>query len=201
MKIKVSGKGMDVGKSLHDHISTAMEEAMTKYTDRVTSADAVVTKEANQFRVDIHGNLGTHAGVVVRSHALGSDVYATFGSALEKAEKQLRRYKRRISNHQKLSHGGAEAQFDAPLKGVKYVIPADYAENDDEAANPGMVIAEKPTNIATLTVSEAVMRMDLEHLPALLFYNTAHGRLNVVYRREDGNISWVDPTETSVKVA
>ncbi len=193
MQISVAGKGVDVGESLRTHIETRLEQGITKYIDRVTSVQAVIAKEAHRFRIDLHGNLGTHAGMVVRSSALGDDVYAAFDSALEKIEKQLRRYKRKISNHHKLSHGGAEREF---VRGRKYVLNADVGETEEEVqsnGSGGAVIAEKPTNIEILTVSEAVMRMDLEDLPALMFYNAAHGRINVVYRRIDGNISWVDP--------
>jgi ribosomal subunit interface protein len=186
MQISVSGKGVDVGEALRTHIETRLEQGITKYIDRMTSVQAVVSKDAGRFRVDIHGNLGTHSGVGVRASASGDDAHAAFDSALEKIEKQLRRYKRKISNH----HKPAEARGRA----VKYVLSPDVGEKDEaDHTVPGMVIVEKPTDIDKLTVSEAVMRMDLQELPALMFYNSGHGRLNVVYRRADGNISWVDP--------
>lgn len=191
MQISVSGKGVDVGESLRGHIEKHLDQGLTKYLDRVTSAQAVVSKESHRFRIDIHANLGTHAGMVVRSSALGDDVYAAFDGALDKVSKQLRRYKRRISNHHKQSHGGAEREF---VRGRKYVLSPEAGEQEGEGQLPAsVVIAEKPTDIETLTVSAAVMKMDLQDLPALMFYNAAHGRLNVVYRRVDGNISWVDP--------
>lgn len=187
MQISVSGKGVDVGESLRTHMQKRLEQGVSKYIDRVTSVQAVVSKDAHRFRIDLHGNLGTHAGMVVRSSALGDDVYAAFDSALEKIEKQLRRYKRKISNHHK---PGAERDF---VRGKKYVLSANAGENEEPHIPSSVVIAEKPTDIETLTVSEAVMRMDLQDLPALMFYNAGHGRINVVYRRVDGNISWVDP--------
>lgn len=187
MQVSVSGKGVDVGESLRTHIEKKVQEGVNKYIDRVTSVQAVVSKEAHRFRIDIHGNLGTHAGIVVRSQALGDDVYAAFDGAMERLEKQLRRYKRKISNHHKAS-GAGEREF---VRGKKYVLAADAGEHDDD--NNAVVIAEKPTDIETLSVPQAVMKMDLQDLPALMFYNAKHGRLNVVYRRADGNISWVDP--------
>lgn len=187
MQISVSGKGVDIGESLRSHVEERLKQGTTKYIDRVTSVQAVVAKDGHGFRVDIHGNVGTHAGVVVRSSATGVDVYAAADSAMEKIEKQLRRYKRKISDHQK------EKNVSQPsTKARKYVLPADVGEQDEQAHN-GTVIAEKPTDIETLSVSEAVMKMDLQDLPALMFYNAKHGGLNVVYRRIDGNISWVDP--------
>lgn len=191
MQITVSGKGVDVGESLSGHIATQLEEHVTKYIDRVTSIQVVVSREAHMFRVDITGNLGTHSGLVVRSRGESDDVYAAFDQSLEKTSKQLRRYKRKITNHHHASESGI---INMPVKqGKKYTLPADAGEHEEEDKANGVVIAEKPTAIETLTVRQAVMKMDLQDLPALMFFNSAHGGLNVVYRRNDGNISWVDP--------
>jgi ribosomal subunit interface protein len=190
MQITVSGKGVDVGEALRSHIETQLDEHIKKYIDRVTSVQVVISREAHLFRVDVTGNLGTHSGLVVRSRGEGGDARTAFDEALEKTAKQLRRYKRKISNHHKAA--GDEAPRGKSSKGVKYVLPPEAGEQEDNS-HLGLVIAEAPTDIETLTVSEAVMKMDLQHLPALMFFNSAHGRLNVVYRRIDGNISWVDP--------
>ncbi len=141
------------------------------------------------FRVDITGNLGTHAGMVIRSRGESDDVYAAFDLSLEKMSKQLRRYKRKITNHHKHVDDDIVA---GSIRATKYVISPQTGE-EDEDKSAGLVIAEKPTDIQTMTVSQAVMKMDLQELPALMFFNSAHGRLNVIYRRADGNISWVDP--------
>lgn len=192
MQITVSGKGVDVGAALQSHIETQLEEHVKKYIDRVTSVSVVISREAHLFRVDITGNLGTHSGLVVRSRGSSEDVYAAFDEALEKASKQLRRYKRKITNHHKLTHE-QQAEVINHSSATKYVISPDAGEHDEEK-QAGLIIAEKPTAIEKMTVSEAVMKMDLQDLPAVMFFNSAHGRLNVVYRRADGNISWVDPT-------
>lgn len=189
MQISVSGKGVEVGESLRSHVATQIEEHVNKYIDRVTTVQVVVSREAHNFRVDVTGNLGTHSGLVVRGRGESTDVYAAFDEALEKVAKQLRRYKRKITNHHGPSH---ESPAPARVKGTKYVLPADTGEREDNK-HSGLVIAEAPTDIDTMTVSEAVMKMDLQDVPALMFFNSAHGRLNVVYRRVDGNISWVDP--------
>ena len=186
MKIIVSGKHMSVGESLQAHIESRIEEGITKYLDRVTSVTVVVAKDAHLFRVDINGNTGTSSGIIIKSSASGSDVYQTFDAAAEKIEKQLRRYKRKLTNHHKVSH--ADVAFEANrLTAKKYVL-----KDEEEAQDAPVIIAEKATEIETLTVSEAVMKMDLAELPALMFFNSANGALNVVYRRADGNISWVD---------
>lgn len=195
MQILVSGKGVDVGEAFRGHIESQLAEHVTKYIDRVTSVQVVVSREAHLFRVDITGNLGTHSGLVVRSRGESDDVYAAFDIALDKVSKQLRRYKRKITNHHKTGDHAPVLVSDMPVKqGKKYTIPADAGEHDEEDEKAmGLVIAEKPTAIETLTVRQAVMKMDLQDLPALMFFNSAHGGLNVVYRRVDGNISWVDP--------
>ena len=193
MQIQVSGKGVDIGESFRTHVQTQVEEHINKYIDRVTSVTVVASKEAHMLRVDITGNVGTHDGFVVRGRGDAGDVYAAFDAALEKISKQLRRYKRKITNHHKLSHGGEPLPETRRVTGIKRVLSAEVGEHEDEKA--AAVIAEKTTDIETLTVSQAVMKMDLQDLPALMFFNKAHGGLNVVYRRADGNISWVDPKE------
>lgn len=192
MQINVAGKGVEVGEALRTHMEKQIDEHVSKYIDRVSNINAVVSREAHLFRVDITGNLGTHAGLVVRGRGQSEDVYAAFDEALERVSKQLRRYKRKITNHHnRQSMGGAEVTGKR-AHGVKYILPPSAGEQEDDA-HAGLIIAEKPTDIETLTVSEAVMKMDLQDLPALMFFNSAHGRLNVIYRRADGNISWVDP--------
>ncbi|MDE3061136.1 MAG: ribosome-associated translation inhibitor RaiA [Pseudomonadota bacterium] len=188
MQMQVSGKGVDVGEALRTHIETQIEEHVSKYIDRVTSVHVVVSREAHLFCVHITGNLGTHAGLVVKGKGEALEVYAAFDAALDKVSKQLRRYKRKLTNHHKT---GEKRRV---TSGTKYVLPPEAGEHEAEN-HSGLVIAEQPTEIETLTVSEAVMKMDLQDLPALMFFNSAHGRLNVVYRRADGNISWVDPEE------
>jgi ribosomal subunit interface protein len=191
MQISVSGKGIDVGSALQSHIENQVEEHVRKYIDRITGISVVIAREAHLFRVDITGNLGTHSGLVMRGRAAMEDVYAAFDAALEKVSKQLRRYKRKITNHHKITH---EQQAEVVHNvGTKYVVSPDIGEHDEEK-QAGLIIAEAPTSIENMTVSQAVMKMDLQDLPAVMFYNSAHGRLNVVYRRVDGNISWVDPS-------
>lgn len=196
MQISVSGKGVEVGEALATHIEKQIEDHVSKYLDRVSNMQAVVSREAHLFRVDIAGNLGTHAGLMIKGRGQSEDVYAAFDEALERVTKQLRRYKRKITNHHnRQSMGGAEIEGKS-VHGRKYVLPPETGEQDNDK-HPGVIIAEKPTEIETLTVSEAVMKMDLQDLPALMFFNSAHGGLNVVYRRADGNISWVDPRENA----
>ena len=188
MHLNISGRHVELGNSFRTHAETRLQDNIHKYIDRVTHVEVVVSKEGNKFRVDIHGNTGTHAGLVVKSAGHGVDAYAAFDEAATRIEKQLRRYKRRLKDH----HATDRVE---PFVAKKYVLqPENNSEELEEAGAPA-VIAEKDTALETLSVSQAVMRMDLADLPALMFYNSKNGRLNVVYRRTDGNISWVDPEE------
>jgi len=99
MQVTVSGKGIDVGDALRSHIEARLEERVNKYLDRVPSVSVIISRESHMFRADIHGNTGTHSNVMIKSHDENDDVYAAFDGACEKIEKQLRRYKRRLTSH------------------------------------------------------------------------------------------------------
>ena len=190
MQLQISGRHVDLGAAFQEHVEKRLNDGFSKYLDRIVSMDVVVSKEAHhQFRVDIHGNTGTHAGVVVKSQGGANEIYAAFDDAATKAEKQLRRYKRRIKGH----HVEGSDKESRAQTARKYILkPESHDAELDEKGAPA-VIAEKPTSIERLSVSDAVMKMDLADLPALMFFNAGSGRLNVIYRRVDGNISWVDP--------
>lgn len=192
MQVTVSGKGIDVGDALRAHIEARLEERVNKYLDRVPSVNVIISRESHMFRADIHGNTGTHSNVMIKSHDENDDVYAAFDGACEKIEKQLRRYKRRLTSHHKGEAVSPERE-ELLFRATKYVLE-DHAEDKIESVEDApVVIAEKTADLEKLTVSAAVMKMDLADLPALMFINASNGRLNVVYRRRDGNISWVDP--------
>lgn len=199
MQIIVSGKQVDVGDALRTHIETRLTDGLGKYLDRVTSVKVVVSRESHMFRVDINGNTGTHSGVVIKSHAEGAEVYGAFDAAAEKIEKQLRRYKRRLTNHHKMAAHADEMAKIASIPARQYVLQ--HHEDEPEHDDAPLVIAEHNTHLEKMPVSEAVMKMDLGDLPALVFINSSNDRVNVVFRRQDGNISWVDPQEEIVKAA
>ena len=194
MQIKVSGKQVDVGDALRTHVEDRLSTSIPKYLDRVTQCDVVISREAHLFRADIVLNTGTHSHLVVKGRGEAVDAHAAFDASAEKIEKQLRRYKRRLTDHHKSDRNESVSLSEAESRATKYVLASrqDEEETNDDAP---LIIAEKATNVENLTVSEAVMRMDLADLPALMFYNKANGRLNTVYRRTDGNISWVDPAK------
>lgn len=193
MQIHISGRHVDLGESIQEQIQERLSTSVPKYLDRMNSVDVIISKQGNQFRVDIHGNTSTHSGLVVKSRGEAMDVYAAFDEAANKVEKQLRRYKRRLKDH----HPHEKMPpIDAEFSAKKYVLEP---ENHDELPEEGapVVVAEKATSIERLSIREAVMKMDLADLPALMFFNAQNGRLNVVYRRHDGHISWVDPDEAA----
>lgn len=193
MQLHISGRHVDLGASFQEHVEKRLQDGLNKYLDRMVSLDVVVSKQAHhQYRVDIHGNTGTHSGTTIKSQGEASEIYAAFDDAATKAENQLRRYKRRLKDHH-----DAGAKERRALAARKYVLQPESHEEELDAKGAPAVIAEKSTNIEHLSVSEAVMKMDLAHLPALMFFNAGNGRLNVVYRRMDGNISWVDPEEAA----
>ncbi len=188
MDLTIKGKGVDVGDALRRHISEELADAVGKYFARALDATVIVSREAHRFRVDIQAH--PRRGVTIQGHAAEDDAYLAFDSALDRISKQLRRYKRRLTDH----HKGRAVE--EPLPASQYIMAPESEEEELPPEGQPAIIAELPTEITTLSVSEAVMRMDLADAPALMFRNRAHGGLNVVYRRPDGNIGWIDPANT-----
>lgn len=186
MKIVVTGKQLDVGDALRQHVEDSLNNAARKYFSQSIDAHVTFSRQAHLFRADCSVHAGH--GLMLQSQAEALDIYAAFDAAAERLEKRLRRYKRRLTNHHKNKpdHG-------KPLEAASYVLAAeDEAKEEPEHLQP-IVIAEMTTEIPVVTVGEAVMRMDLSEMTMLMFQNSAHGGLNVVYRRSDGNIGWIDP--------
>jgi ribosomal subunit interface protein len=190
MKILINGQHMAIGNSLQDYVKERVNHVVCKYFENPISATIHFVKQNFQIDTEILVNEGTRSNIVMKSNSSSDDVYASFDIALAKLEKQLRRYKSKISNHKDRMRTSDAIES---MAAVKYVISPFSQEEEDNTDNPA-IIAEKPTEIHTLSVSDAVMRMDLQNLPALLFKNAKTNRINVVYYRKDGNISWVDTT-------
>lgn len=197
MQIIVSGQGMSIGASLSQYVEEKTLKYVTKYFDHAISAHIVFHKHHPFFKVDITVNDGTGKHTLLRGEAQCDDVYSAFDMALVKMEKQLRKYKNRIKDHHKSKLNDLIADG---VVGTKYVISPFDSEEDatSEASddNP-IIIAEQATNIDKLSVAEAVMKMDLHALPALVFLNKNTDRINVVYHRRDGNISWIDTKQNA----
>jgi ribosomal subunit interface protein len=192
MDIQVSGKNIDLGDALQTHVSDRLSEGVQKYFGRGAEAIVTFTKERHLVECEMTAHL--YSGVFLAAHGDGGDAYAAFETALEKLEKRVRRYKRRLKNHH--PNGAAEPM---PSEQASYYTLAPLPEEDDADADSGtadptpVVVAEKQTSLREMTVGAAVMQLDLAESPAIVFKNAAHGRLNVVYRRRDGHIGWIDP--------
>jgi ribosomal subunit interface protein len=186
MEIQVNGKQMDVGDALREHVTERLDERVSKYFDRAVDANITFSPEAHMIRVDCSVHAGH--GIVMQSHASADDAYASFDQALERIEKRLRRYKRRLRNHHAATKNDLEV---VPASG--YVLAGEEDHHEEPEDLQPVIVAEMSLEIPTTTVGGAVMRMDLSDTPVMMFRNSAHGRLNVVYRRPDGNIGWIDP--------
>ena len=188
MQLTMTGKQIDVGDALRRHIEASLGSILGKYFKTAIEAHAVFSKEAHLSRAEVSIHIGR--GIVVNAGASASEPYAAFDMAAERIGKRLRRYKRRLRDH----HAKAREPADASERAMAYVLAPVIEEAEEEGIGGGpAVIAEMSTELPSLTVGEAVMRMDLAEAPVLLFRNRSHGELNLVYRRADGNIGWIDP--------
>lgn len=187
MRYQISGKQLDVGEALQTHVKSEMGEVVEKYAQRPTEAIIVFSKTGHEFFCESVIHLST--GLTAQSKGHASDIYAAFESSREKMDKQLRRYKRRLKDHHR--DRTAPVEFDG---GSSYIL-AGSAEAEDvepDTLQP-MIIAEMETKVPSITVGEAVMQLELAGQRMLVFRNEGHGGVNVVYRRDDGNIGWIDP--------
>jgi ribosomal subunit interface protein len=198
MQVQISGKHVDVGDALRSRISDELLTSIGKYFERGGDADVVVGKNGHSFQVDCSVRLAS--GHRLESRGGGGDAHAAFGEALNNIEARIRRYKRRLKNHHHPSGKIAETASVMVLRGPDIDDEIDGWEADAGESHheppAGMVIAETQAPLKTMTVSMAVMEMDLTESHAVVFRNAAHGGLSVVYRRRDGNIGWIDPERT-----
>lgn len=186
MQIKVTGKNLDVGNALRTHVEDRLRQLRDKYFEGSVHAHVTVEKVRAGFHTDCALHLAT--GLVLQAQGDGAEAHQSFEQAAAHLEKQLRRYKRRLKDHHK-----ARSQPVPTLEAASYVISPSSEEEDESAGLNPVVIAEMDTTVPELSVGEAVMQLDISNVPFVLFRNGGHGGLNVVYRRPDGNIGWVDP--------
>jgi ribosomal subunit interface protein len=185
MTIQVTGKNLDVGEALRGYVQERVAQAVERYTGRIPSGHVRIEKEHGEFRTNCTIHLWQ--GMSLEAHGIAADAYQSADLACERLDKRVRRYKRKVRRH-----GGNDRKH---TEAVSYVLQPradDHVEGEDDEDNP-VVIAETPTMVHEMSVSDAVMQMDLSDLPFVLFRNASHGEINVVYRRDDGNIGWIDP--------
>jgi ribosomal subunit interface protein len=193
LQVQVAGKKIEVGSALQERIAYGLESRVSKYFNRTGEAFVTVSKPGWAFYVDCSIHLPS--GVTLQAHGEGDDGYQAFEQALDKIEKRVRRYKNRLRDHR------PKDAIPTEMASERIILPPPVDRDDDEEGSgldgangeAPTIVAESDTHIRTMTVSMAVMQLELADSPALLFRNAAHGRLNMVYRRPDGNVGWVDP--------
>ena len=191
MRYQISGRQIDIGEALQTHVKSELTEIMEKYAGRPTDATVIFSKSAHEYNCEAIVHLST--GMTAQAKAHATEIYAAFEGCREKMDKQLRRYKRRLKDHHK------ERTSPVELAGASAYILASSEEHHDDAEPETlepMIIAEMESKIPSLSVGEAVMQMELAGAPVLVFRPEGKSHLNVVYRRDDGNIGWIDPAET-----
>jgi ribosomal subunit interface protein len=187
MSLRISGKNLDIGDAFRAHVEERIGEAVGKYFDGGYSGSVTLERDGSAFKTDCTVHLDT--GIVLHVEGRAQEAHASLDKAAERFEKRLRRYKRRLKEHHVPRRGTGDAGTAA-----SYVIAAldEEAEVADDF-NP-TIIAEETTSLETMTVGNAVIAMDLSDAAVVVFRNAGHGGINVVYRRGDGHIGWIDPS-------
>ena len=206
MQLSVNGRHLDIGDALRSHIEDSLASIFGKYFGDAIDARVTMSQTSHLYHAQVNVHVGR--GIHLAAEAEADRIYAAFDAAAERIAKRLRRYKRRLRDEKK----HAQAPLDV-VAGRHYVLASgdEPAEADDESPTDAdaqtagngtdtqpAVIAEMSYDIPSLSVSEAVMRLDLADVPAMLFRNAAHGGVNMIYRRADGNVGWVDPEGNTV---
>jgi ribosomal subunit interface protein len=192
MTIRVSGKSISVGEALRERVTERTDEVLRKYFEGNYSGHVTIGKDGFGFRTDC--SLHLDSGITLEAESTSPDAYNSADQALTQIEKRLKRYKSRLKDRSARKTAVANAAL-AELDMPSYVIEAPLHEDDDQDTgefNP-VIIAESSTSLKTLSVSEAVMELDLTGTAVIVFKHGGTGRVNLVYRRGDGNIGWVDP--------
>ncbi|MBF9035914.1 ribosome-associated translation inhibitor RaiA [Rhodobacterales bacterium HKCCE2091] len=189
MRYKISGRQIEIGNALQVHVQDGLGAAVEKYAERPTDANVVFSKSGHEFVCEASVHLST--GLTASAKAAATEIYAAFDACCDKMEKQLRRYKRRLKDHHK-----ERAQPVETSGGSTYILAGSEtgSEDDEPESLQPIIVAEMETSIPSLSVGEAVMQMELAGAPLLVFRNEGQNRVNVVYRREDGNVGWIDPS-------
>ncbi|MFY0624025.1 MAG: ribosome-associated translation inhibitor RaiA [Pelagimonas sp.] len=187
MRYQITGMHIDVGQALQTHVKDELGGVLQKYSQRPTDATITFSKSAHEFVCETTVHLSTGLTAAAKAHA--TEIYAAFDLCAEKLDKQLRRYKRRLKDHHKDRTEPVEIS-----QASSYILAseAESQEAEPETLQP-IIVAEMEAKIPSLTVGEAVMQMELAGAPVLVFRNEKKEGVNVVYRREDGNIGWIDP--------
>ncbi|AVT78917.1 ribosome hibernation-promoting factor, HPF/YfiA family [Rhodopseudomonas palustris] len=194
MTIRISGKSISIGEALRSRVSERTEEVLRKYFDGNYSGHFTLSKDGFGFRTDCALHLDS--GITLEAESNAADAYVSADQALVQIEKRLRRYKSRLKDRSaRKAHAevNALAELGTPVDAASYVIEAPGDEEHHEDAYNPVIIAEATTAMKRLSVSEAVVELDLTGAPVVVFQHGSSGRVNIIYRRADGNIGWIDP--------
>ena len=194
MTLRISGKNVDVGDALRIHVTDRIEDALSKYFPGGYNGHVTLSREGTGFKSECTLHLDT--GMILQVSAQDQEPRLSFDLAAEKIEKRLRRYKRKLKDHH-LNNGSGREAFEA----VSYVLASPEEEEEVPVDFNPLVIAETSAKVKTMTVGMAVMELDLSEAPVVMFKNAANGGMNVVYRRPDGNIGWIDPALVAQQAA
>jgi ribosomal subunit interface protein len=188
MPLRISGKNLDIGESLRGHVLEKVEAIVARYFDGRVSGHVVIAREGSGYRADC--SLHLSSGVNLEAEGKAHEPYASFENALDKIERRLRRYKKRLKEHQS---GPSPVEGRDPLQVANYTIEApEDAEEEATDYNP-VVVAEGSRPLKSLSVASAVAELDLSGASFVVFQHAGSARVNVVYRRGDGAIGWLDP--------
>ena len=187
MRTQISGRQIDIGEALQTHVKESLGGVFEKFTQRPTDAQVVFSRSGHEHVCETVVHLST--GMSAQATGKAAEIYAAFEASAEKLEKQLRRYKRRLKDH----HSRRTRPIDM-IPAAAYVLDpgTDTGEDEPDTLQP-VIVAEESTGIPKLSVGEAVMQMELSGAHVLVFNKEGSEGLNVVYRRDDGNIGWIDP--------
>jgi len=194
MTLRISGKSISVGEALRGRVSERTEEVLRKYFDGNYSGHITLSKDGFGFRTDCALHLDS--GITLEADSNAADAYASADQALLMIEKRLRRYKSRLKDRSaRKAHAAsaALAGMNAPLDAPSYVTEAPGEGDDEVTGYSPVLIAEATTSLKRLSVSEAVMELDLTGAACIVFQHGGSGRVNIIYRRADGNVGWIDP--------
>lgn len=192
MTLRVSGKNLDLGEALRTRVSGRIEEAVEKYFDGGWSGHVTVGPEGNGYRAECVLHLDS--GIVLHAQGEALDPIQSCDGAAELIEKRLRRYKRRLKDHRPNGKGReSEVSAEPAAAFVDTTLSAPDTETEEnESWNPA-VIAESASSLRRMSVRDAVLQLDLTGAPVVVFLHANHGRVNLVYRRADGHVGWIDP--------
>jgi ribosomal subunit interface protein len=196
MPFRVSGKNIEVGEALRERINARIAEAMGKFFDGGYSGHATICREGFGFRTECALHLDS--GITLHADAQAADPYDSADQAALRIEKRLRRYKSRLKEHHARANNQEVAAPTPVISASSYVITAPGHDSDEEVTEfDPVIVAEATTALKRLSVSEAVMELDMTGAPVVVFRHAGHGRINIVYRRADGHFGWIDPPTLS----